>query len=103
MSYDYIIFLAICEELVAEFDLKHSNYVRFTSYCVGLGYSLSDGNLNKHEIKVINKCVNSIMYFFALDLDSASEYLVKFLEKDNIIEYERSVRLTNKFFSIKLD
>lgn len=103
MSYDYIIFLAICEELIAEFDMKHSNYVRFTSYCVGLGYSLSDGNLNKYEISVINKCVSVIMDLFALDLDSASNYLVEFLEKDNILEYERSVRLTNKFFGLKLD
>lgn len=97
IKYDNLIYLTICEESLKQFS-KKSLSVTYVGYCRALNYAITDNNLSDIEAKNMSDILEKIKFLYSLEYGDAADYLLRYFKKDNLINYERAVRISKNIF-----
>jgi hypothetical protein len=90
------IFLSICEITVKNY--KKTNYLTYINYCNLFRVSINDKSLSAKETQQLISILDYLKKIYGLTDVESIDYILKFLESDNILDYQRCVEMMEVFY-----
>ena len=94
--YDKLVYLTICEAAYDRFKL--GKFLTFSSYCKNLYTSIALNNLSYPEKQDLLYIINMIDNVYCMPFAETNQYVLDFLNLENIYDYEKCVRMTEEYF-----
>lgn len=88
-KFNNYVFLSLCEITYKLY--KKSHYMTYVNYCKTFNVSIKTNNLDKKETEHLIKIFDYIGKIYGFSDAESFDYLVKFFNLDNLIDFQKCV------------